>query len=288
MTERRGRTATDVVMLAYVAFNTVFVLWHARDIDGWGWYIAANALTTLLVFLLPRAPISRLAIFIGGTYPMILTASYYTQLGIINQDLARAHDWVIQQWETGLFGAQVSVTWHQRMPNLALSWILHFCYGSYYWLLFASPLWLFFRRSRDAFERGAFMMSLALYGCYVAFALYPVVGPRYVFGNATGAIVTVLPARVVHWIVEGGSAFGTAFPSSHVATSWCAMLALWRDARKAFWLLAPVAFGLAVGTVFGQFHYAVDALAGAAVAVLVFAASDPLRRLLQPTAPGNR
>jgi membrane-associated phospholipid phosphatase len=38
--------------------------------------------------------------------------------------------------------------------------------------------------------------------------------------------------------------------------------------------------------VYGQFHYAVDALAGAAVAFACFALADPLRRLLaRPAAP---
>jgi len=279
---RRGRTATDAVMLAYLAVNTAFLLWHGAAIAGLPWYLAGNALALVLIALLPRAPLSKFVLLVGGVYPLLMTLSYYTQLGLVGLDLGRGHDWTIQQWEAALFGGQVSVTWHQRMPSLALSWVLHACYGSYYWLLVASPLVLFFRRSRDAFERGAFMMTLAMYACYVVFALYPVTGPRYEFGNATGPAVTVLPARIVHWILEGGSAFGTAFPSSHVAVSWCAALALWRDMRRAFWVFAPVAFGLALGTVYGQFHYAVDALAGAALALVVLAAADPLRRRLQP------
>jgi membrane-associated phospholipid phosphatase len=275
-------------MLAYVAINTAFVLWHLAAIDTWPWHLACNTLTVLLVALLVRAPESKLTLFIGGAYPMILTASFYTQLGVIGLDLGRTHDWVIQRWEAALFGGQVSVTWHERWPSLPLSWVLHFCYGSYYWLLFASPLLLFFRCSRDSFERGVFMIALALYTCYVVFALYPVTGPRYVFGNATGPIASVLPARIVHRLLEGGSAFGTAFPSSHVAAAWCAVLALWRDARTAFFLLAPVALGLTLGTVYGQFHYAVDVLAGAALGLVVFGATDPLRRLLAPIAPASR
>jgi len=285
---RRGRTATDVVMLAYVMFNTAFVLRHAADIHGWPWLLAANGLMLLLIALLRRVPLSRFGLLLGGAYPIILTVAFYSQLGLINLDLARGHDWLIQRWEATLFRGQVSMEWHRRMPNLALSWILHTCYGSYYLLLVASPLILFLRHSRDAFERGVFAMTLALYGCYVVFALYPVSGPRYEFGAATGTAASVLPARVVHWILEGGSSLGTAFPSSHVAASWCAVLALWRDARKACLALAPVALGLTLGTVYGQFHYAVDALAGAALALVLFALTDPLRRALQPTVPVGR
>jgi membrane-associated phospholipid phosphatase len=89
---------------------------------------------------------------------------------------------------------------------------------------------------------------------------------------------------VVHAILAGGSSWGTAFPSSHVAVSWVAALVLWREHRRAFWLAAPVAFGLALGTVYGQFHYAVDAVAGAGFGLLHLALLDPLRRRLSAPA----
>jgi membrane-associated phospholipid phosphatase len=130
-------------------------------------------------------------------------------------------------------------------------------------------------------------MTLGFYACYVVFSVFPVAGPRYFYGNATGPIVQVATARVVHWLTEGGSAIGTAFPSSHVAATWCAVYALWRDARKVALCVAPVALGLALGTVYGQFHYAVDALAGAIFGVLLCAAADPLRRALGSGSPSS-
>jgi len=54
-------------------------------------------------------------------------------------------------------------------------------------------------------------------------------------------------------------------------------------ATRAHALEVPVftvALGLAIGTVYGQFHYAVDAVAGAIFGVLLCAAADPLRRAL--------
>jgi membrane-associated phospholipid phosphatase len=42
-------------------------------------------------------------------------------------------------------------------------------------------------------------------------------------------------------------------------------ISAWRLARPLFWILALVVPGLAVGTVYGGFHYAVDTIAGAAI-----------------------
>ena len=277
---RRGVIPTDKLFLVYLAINSAIILLHAKDVPGWGWLLAGNGLAVAMLALMARAPLTRLAIFLGGAYPIILTAAYYTQLGIINLNVGRLFDGLVQRWEVMLFGSQVSVTWHEAMPSTLLSFVLHFCYGSYYWILVLPALFLFFRRSRDSFERGVFIMTLGFYVCYVIFSLFPVAGPRYFYGNATGPIADVATARVVHWLTEGGSAIGTAFPSSHVAATWCAVWALWRDARRLALLVAPVALGLAIGTVYGQFHYAIDAVVGAVLGVALCAAADPLRRAL--------
>jgi membrane-associated phospholipid phosphatase len=285
LSARRGLAPTDRVMLAFLAVNTGVVLWRAPVVESWPWLLLGNALALVLIALLQRAPDTRFTALMSGGYGVILTLAYYTQLGVIAMDVGQVHDALVQRWEAALFGGQVSVTWHARMPSLTLSWVLHFCYGSFYGIVAATASWLFFRAPRAAYERGMFLLTLAFYICYVVFALLPVAGPRYVFGSATGPITTVLPARLVHGLLQGGSAYGTAFPSSHVTASWCAVLALWRDARRLFFVLAPIAIGLALGTVYGQFHYGVDAIAGAALALVLFAVSEPLRAALRPAAP---
>ena len=47
--------------------------------------------------------------------------------------------------------------------------------------------------------------------------------------------------------------------------AWCA----WRALKPLGALLLPAAALLALGTVYGQFHYAVDAVAGVVLGVLV-------------------
>lgn len=285
LTGRRGVTATDRLMIGFLLVNTAVVVWHAPVVGAWPWLLLANALTLTLIALLARAPVTGLVAFIGGGYGVLLSIVYYTQLGVIALDTAHVYDALVLRWEEAVFGGQVSVTWNQRVPSLVLSWIMHFCYGSYYWIVTGTGLWLYFRTPREAYERGTFLITLAFYTCYLIFAFLPVTGPREFFGDATGPITTVLPARFVHRVLEVGSAWGTAFPSSHVAASWMAVMASWRDARRLALVLAPVSFGLALGTVYGQIHYGVDAIAGAILAVALFAVGDRVRNALRPAAP---
>src|SRR5207237_54408 len=59
---------------------------------------------------------------------------------------------------------------------------------------------------------------------------------------------------------------GAAFPSSHVAAAVVAAVCALRYWRRLGLVLTPFTLGLVLSVVYGQFHYAVDAVAGLIVA----------------------
>jgi len=285
---KRGVIATDRLTLLFVAAIAAAVLLRSAGASSWPYHLAALALTVGLLALLREAPAdSPFMRFLGPVYPIILAAAFYTAIGTLNQDAGINHDLWAQRMDQALFGSQVSVTWHHAWPNPLLSWILHTCYVLYYPIVAVAALWHWRRTPRAVFERAVFLIALGFYVCFLVYVTYPVTGPRYFFGTATGAAADVLPARIVHNLLEGGSAYGTAFPSSHICVSWCAVLATWRSSRKLAVALGIPALGLALGTVYGQFHYGVDAVAGAALAWLLLAAADPLARALGANRPAT-
>jgi membrane-associated phospholipid phosphatase len=46
-------------------------------------------------------------------------------------------------------------------------------------------------------------------------------------------------------------------------------LVAWRHQRRLAYLLVPITVSLTIATVYGRFHYVLDALAGAALAIAV-------------------
>lgn len=278
---RRGVLATDRLTLGFILLFAEILLLHAREVESLPWLLAGDGLVVVLVLLVPRLPAKGFVTdLVGGGYPLILASAFYWQLGDMHLDVARLHDALVQRWELAVFGSQVSTTWHVSMPSPLLSAALHLCYGLYYWILLLVPLWFLIRGQREAYRRAVFCGALALYTCYLVFGLFPVAGPYFVFPPPTGAVVASWPARYVYFMLGTGSSIGTAFPSSHIAASWLMVYAGWRDARKLALVLAPIAVGLALGTVYGQFHYAVDALAGAGLAIVLMVVADPLRAAL--------
>ncbi len=73
---------------------------------------------------------------------------------------------------------------------------------------------------------------------------------------------------MVYGLLGTGSSVGTAFPSSHVAATFTAVFATWREWRTlALVFVVPASF-MAVATVYCQMHYGIDVLLGLGLAVV--------------------
>ena len=125
-------------------------------------------------------------------------------------------------------------------------------------------------------------MVVVYAACFAMYALFPVDGPRFVRGPS---MAQAGPIRtIVMRLLESGSSRGTAFPSSHVAASVVAALCALRHQRRTGLVVAILTVGLAIGAVYGGYHYGVDIVAGALTGLSAFAIAHVLvRRVELPT-----
>ena len=85
--------------------------------------------------------------------------------------------------------------------------------------------------------------------------------------------------RFNHWILGGYGIHTSVFPSAHVSGAVAAALAMRRLFADHAWLYRGVsvyAALVAVATVYGRYHYAVDAAAGVIVGIVAAAAGKAL------------
>lgn len=271
--------ALDHWTLGYVGFASTMLLVGARPDPPRTLMIAAGyAALAALACIAPRlrrgGVVPR---FLADFYPLIAAVGLYTAIGVVNAAAGISHDDVVQRWEEAAFGGQPSRDWIRAMPSRTLSWLLHAAYLSYYFILAAAPLGLWGSGRYEGARRVTLAMMIAFYLCYAAFLLFPVAGPRYTFPLADNAATRTIIAQLTQRLLDDGAAWGTAFPSSHVAVSLVAAGATLREWRPLGALLMVAAILLTLATVYGQFHYAVDAVAGALLAAAVVAASARLR-----------
>lgn len=80
-----------------------------------------------------------------------------------------------------------------------------------------------------------------------------------------------LARRLNHWMVRYGHHGYNTFPSGHVAAAWTAAFVGVVEAPHVGATLVALAAAITVGAVVGRYHYLLDAIAGALVAVAAMA-----------------
>jgi membrane-associated phospholipid phosphatase len=260
------------LLLGYLCFSSILGLTRIASQPAIGWVFLANLLGGWLVFLLTRPGLGTIGLALREIYPVLLLGALYPAIDILNGfGAVTVHDAAVRSWELRLFGSEVSRTWWQATPSRFWSTVLHAAYFGYYGIVLAPVVGFLALGRAAATQRAVLWIFTTFLCCYVVFLLYPVAGPYYEFPRPAPWFLDNAPARLVYATLERGSAFGAAFPSSHVAATLVATAAAFRGSKLLGWILLVPAILLSVGVVYCQMHYAVDALAGVLLGWLVVA-----------------
>src|SRR5260370_39962707 len=129
-------------------------------------------------------------------------------------------------------------------------------------------------RRRDLLDRVLFVY---LFGTLLAYALFPVFPsqpPRTVCPGADLPGMTSAFRRFNLFLVRGYGIHSSVFPSAHVSSAFSAawaVLLFVRSQRRVGWAMLIYAVSVSLATVYGRYHYAVDAVAGLGISLVALA-----------------
>lgn len=263
----------DWVAIGYLVLTGVLILIFHKNVGHWYLYLLTRALwitgIVSLTFVNERMPLPLQ--FLRDWYPLSTIAIFYFEMGKLTQMVfQRYFDETVTRWEKRVFKRMPSLELSDRFPSIILSEILHLCYFSYYVIAVFLAAWLYFGGRIGPFQETVFAETLTFNLSLLCYPFLPTIGPRYLFEKIQGKLSKGFFFRLTHSIVSRGASKGTAFPSSHVSLSVIVVLYALRYNSTAFLILLPMCIGLTLGTVYGRFHYAIDALVGAVLAGIVF------------------
>ncbi len=285
-----GRVPMNRLFAVYMLASAVALFFplHPR---GWPLGVALHIGAGLLALGLPpfrglvpalRGRWPALQGFLADWYPLLLIPLLYGELEPLNRAVygGEYFDPLILRWEEILFGGQPSQVLAPVFPSLLLSEVLHAAYLSYYVIIFGPPLFLYLTGRLEAFRHVVFTVMLVFILHYLFFIYFPVQGPRYLFPAPDGVVATGFFYQLSHRILEAGSSQGAAFPSSHVGVAFAQAALAVRFLPRLAPLIFVLATALALGAIYGGFHYATDAVAGLALGLIGVAVAGSLRRRL--------
>ena len=134
---------------------------------------------------------------------------------------------------------------------------------------------LYFCRGRGRADRLLFVFCFAVLLCYAQFPFWPSEPPRAVFFGQDFPAYDTAFRRFNWWMLGAYGIHTSVFPSAHVAGAFASAFGMRLALPSRPWagrLLFSVAVLIAIATVYGRYHYAADAAAGLAVALLAFSA----------------
>ena len=264
---------SDWITILYLAVSSALMLIFHRNLGRWYIFLSIHIVAILGILSLHfvTSPLSPLLQFVRDWYALGTILIFYWGVKPLTQMVFQGtfDDWIVR-WENRLFNGQPSTYLSARFPSVALSEYLHLCYLSYYFIPVSLPAMLYFRGKGEAFFETLFAELFTFNICLIWYIFMPVAGPRYFEEKIKEPLSNAPLCKLTHTILSRASTKGTAFPSSHSAVAIVVLLCAARYDLVSFVILFPFCTGLVVGTVYGRFHYALDAVAGVFLGVLTF------------------
>jgi len=229
----------------------------------------ALGMTAIASLVLPRVlgplPVS----VIRDWFPYALMLMFYTQAGhfvtgvnVEFQARLESLDWRL---------VAPALEWCKR--SAAGSWILMVLELAYLLCYVSMPSGLAVLYLLGLRHHTDWFWTVVLPSTYACYAMLPFIQTQPPRMLPETRSVQPLPGNVRAlnlWILRHASIHANTFPSAHVAsTTACALVVLWL-APGIGWVFLAIAILIALGTVSGRYHYAADAVLGAAVALGAF------------------
>ena len=260
-----GLRPVDALVLLYLAVTFCLMVALQAHLPVWALLGVAHAVAGVLLLRMAAtaphpSPVLR---WVRDFYPLLLLPVFYFEYHWLTQLTGVGpHDATVAAFEERLFGYQPSQELRRMWP---WPWLSQYLHGAYFFYYLVPPMLAFTLYGTGrwrAFQESLTTVMLSFFACGMVFLCYPVAGPYHHFGipdlGPLGGGIAVL----AHGIVQGGSSVGTAFPSSHAAVAVAVWMSALRLSPRVFRIQALIVPALVVGTVYGGFHYSVDAAAG--------------------------
>ena len=271
---------------SYLVITAALIAILGTTVPGRVWLVAAHLTLAGSLLILNRArPSAGILRVIRDWHPLMLFPLLYKEVELLAPVLG---DWrltaAIPAWESALFAGQPSLYLSEQLAFVPLSEYLHFCYLSYVVVIPSVSAYWYVSGRQGAFGELLLLLSTVLLGSYLFFILLPVDSPYYLSQRLGPPLSGHFFFDLVHQISARGGARGGAFPSAHVSGAVVVSLVAWRHQRRLAYLLVAITGSVMFATVYGRFHYVLDTLAGAALAIAVVVAY----RFLSRDRPGER
>jgi len=238
-----------------------------------GWLVTVNAAVVAGLCFLPglAGVISHLSLSILRDWlpaPLILLG--YHESGRLTFPRAdQSFEKAFLCWDERLFQRGLVKFLYGSLPNW-FDAFLEFSYLQCYVIVPSGVAVLYLAHQQTCVDQYWSVVLPSVFAAYGLTPLFPAQPPRKLSQNYPAMRQPILLRRFNLWIHDHASIKVNTFPSGHVAGAVAASLAMVKPLPVAAACYSIIAAGIVLGSLRGRYHYAVDAVAGALVAVAAY------------------
>ena len=262
--------AVDKLTLTYLAFTGFLIVFFWNHLPGSAELLGMHLAGAALILLAARRK-GRASWIFRHWYPLPYVAALYKEMAILIPSVRHSN---ADQWLANLdywFWGMHPTVWLERIQSRPLTELLQLVYTLFVpvVLLIACLLW---KRGRYAdFRYYAFLIALGFLASYIGYLIVPARGPRFLLRD-----LQHMPLRGL-WLFKGmqstldrlESAHYDCFPSGHTELTILAWWSSRQISSRLFWLYFSYTLGIIFATVYLRYHYTIDLLAGALLALVL-------------------
>ncbi len=287
MGPRRPRTLTlrsyEWLLIAFFVYVAALAPFFSRPGRNIATPFAIAACVVLLILALGATKHRAVAVARDWIAPPLLLLAYREMDWFTPARLEHRleHAWIV--WDRMLLD-----DWAIRRVIEFAGWLPHayleFCYLLVYGIPAFTIAVMYIWRRRDLLDSVLFVYLFGTLLAYALFPFFPSEPPRTVFPGVDLPGVTSAFRRFNLFLVGGYGIHSSVFPSAHVSSAFSAawaVLLFVPTHRKVGWAMLIYAVSVSLATVYGRYHYAVDAAAGLGISLVALAVGIRLARPAQ-------
>jgi membrane-associated phospholipid phosphatase len=259
--------SSDWILICYFAYAAVLA--QFRIAGAWReWVVFAAVVAALRIA-------ARARLEFRDWIPLAATLTAYREMDWFTpavQDHHLEHSWIV--WDRLILDGYRLRAAIESAGALVPGY-LELCYLLVYAVAAVSLAALLLNGKREQVDRFWLAYLAGTLSAYALFPFFPSEPPRTVFPTADLPNIVTFFRRANLFIVGGYGIHSSVFPSAHVSSAFSASWALLAIVPEKRWIglgMTAYAISVAVATVYGRYHYGVDALAGFGISLLAIPA----------------
>ncbi|MGQ9634790.1 MAG: phosphatase PAP2 family protein [Bryobacteraceae bacterium] len=265
---------SEWALVLFFLYSSIFALFTPARAELKCLTVGMNATIIAGHFLLAHAAALRKRPFFSilrDWYPAPLLLMAYREMGWYapaQHTYELEHGWVL--WDR-FFLYELGAKRVIESLGALLPSVLEISYSLVYTIPYFSLAVLYAYGLRHLADRFLFPFAFSVLAAYALFPYFPSEPPRTVFAGEDLPAAMTLFRRLNLWLVGSYGIHISVFPSAHCSGAFSGAFAMRYALPEKPWvwrLLLVLAVLIALATVYGRYHYLVDALSGLAIALI--------------------